>query len=177
MIDRSTRLLAVMALGLILISVVQGRKAHQVVTDKAQAQANVTESVNRWKQDYLALGDSVRRWGQDYRNQESVPDLMTLIALVRLGEYGLTVNTDAVTINKIEPVTQGSMQIGLTKVCLASSSMGAALEVQAPSYQALFKGFKQLAKRPDISIDTISIKGDRPVPVASFGDFCVLLSK
>ena len=177
MTNKSTKILSVMAIGLVLLSAVQGMRAHRVMADKALAQANITESVHRWKQNYLALGDAVKRWGSDYRNQESVPDLMTLIAHIRLSDYGLTVKTDAVILNKIIPVTHGEMQIGLTKVCLATNSHGAALEVQAPTYQALFAGIKQLAKRPDISIEILSIKGDKTVPVASLGDFCVLLSK
>lgn len=175
MINKSTKLLAILALGLIAISAIQGTKAHRVMTDKAIAQDNVTESIHRWKQNYMALGESVKRWGRDYHNQDSVPDLMTLIALLRLDEYGLIANTDNVIINKIEPLIQNGVQIGLTKVCLTSSNN--AFEIQASSYQNLFNGVKQLAQRPDIYIDSISVKGDKFIPVAQLGDFCVLLSK
>ena len=176
MINTSTKLLVIMALGLAAISATQGIKVSRLMNEKATAQHNVTESVNRWKTNYLALGDSIKRWNTDYRTQESVPDLMTLIAIVRLSDYGLATDTDKIILNKIEPIAQNGSQIGLTKVCLATSSNGAALQVQAASYKALFKGIKQLANRPDLYADAITIKGDKPTPIAHLGEFCVLLS-
>ena len=176
MINKATKLLAIMALGLAVISATQGMKVHRLMNEKATAQNNVTESVNRWKSNYLALGDSIKRWNKDYRTQDSVPDLMTLIAIVRLGDYGLSTDTDRIILNKIEPITQNGASIGLTKVCLATTSNGSALEVKAPSYKALFRGVKQLAHRPDIYADAIAIKGDKSTPVANLGEFCVLLS-
>ena len=175
MINKSTKLLVALALGLAIISGIQGMKASRIMNEKALAQDNVTESVNRWKQNYLALGESIKRWGSDYRNQESVPDLMALIAIVNLGSYGLSTDADLLILNKIEPVTQNGMPIGLTKVCLATSSNGAALEVKAPTYRDLFQGIKKLSNRPDIFVDAITIKGDKPNPVANLGEFCVLL--
>lgn len=165
-----------MALGLALISTAQGIKVHRVMSEKALAQHNVTESVNRWKQNYLALGESIKRWEKDYRTQASVPDLMTLISIIRLNDYGLSTNTDRIILEKIEPVVQNGMQIGLTKVCLATSSNGANLEVQASSYKELFKGINQLVNRRDIFVDSIAIKGDKSKPVANLGEFCILLT-
>lgn len=179
MINASTKVLVAMALGFVVLSTTQGFKAYRVLVDKAQAQTEVTESVHRWRQNYMALGESVKRWEHDYRRQDSVPDLMSLFAVINMGDFGLIVNTDSMILNKIEPATQNGMPIGLTKVCLASSGSGdaSALEVQAPNYQALFSGIKRLSQRDDIFIGTISIKGDKPVPVAELGEFCVLLSK
>lgn len=165
-----------MVLLLALVSSVQGLKAYRVMSEKAQAQANVTESVHRWKQNYLSLGASVKRWNNDYRSQDSIPDLMTLISVINFQEYGLMANSNTMFVNKIDPIIQGGAPIGLTKVCLASSNTGSALEVQAPSYQVLLNGIKRLAQRSDIHIETISIKGDKPIPVVHFGDFCALLS-
>lgn len=176
MINKSTKLLVIMALGLAAISVFQGMKVHRLMNAKATAQINVTESVNRWKNNYLALGESINRWNKDYRTQESVPDLMTLIKTVRLSEYGLNTNADKIILNKIDPIIQNGMQIGLTKVCLATSSNNSALEVQAPSYKALLQGIKKLVDRPDIFADAITIKGDKSTPIANLGEFCVLLS-
>lgn len=176
MINQSTKLLVGLALGLAAISTMQGIKVHRVMTEKAMAQHNVTESVNRWKQNYLALGESIKRWGKDYRTQESVPDLMTLISIIRLNDYGLTANTDRIILERINPVIQNGAPIGLAKVCLATSNNIGSLEIQAPSYRELFKGIKELTNRADIFVDSISIKGDKPNPVANLGDFCVLLT-
>lgn len=177
--NASTKVIIAMALGFTVISATQGLKSHRILAAKTQAQADVTESVNRWKLNYEALGESVKRWERNYLRQENVQDMMSLFAVVNLGEYGVAANTDAIILNKIEPVVQNGMPIGLTRICLSSNGSGdaSALEIQAPNYQALFAGIKRLAQRPDISIGTISIKGDKALPVANLGDFCVLLSK
>jgi len=179
MINASIKLLAALALGFTVVSATQGLKAHRILTAKATAQDEVTESVHRWKQNYMALGESVKRWDRDYRQQDSVQDLMSLFAVINLNEYGISANTDAMILNKIDQVTQNGMQIGLTRICLSSTGSGdsSALEVRAPTYQALFDGLKRLSKRPDIYIGTISIKGDKAFAIANLGDFCVLLSK
>lgn len=179
MINASTKVLIAMALGFTAISATQGIKAYKILVAKAMAQEDVTESVHRWKQNYMALGESVRRWERDYRRQDTVQDLMSLYAAVSLGGYGLSSDTDAMILYKVAPVAQNGMPIGLTRVCLASNGSGdaSALEVQAPNYQELFGGIKRLAQRPDISIGTITIKGDKKVPAANLGDFCVLLRK
>lgn len=176
MINKSTKWMYLMVCGLAALCAIQGMKAHNVMTEKARLQADVTESVDRWKQNYKALGDSVIRWGKDYTRQAEVDDLMTLVGLVRFGEYGLNINADNLSIFKIVPVTQADAQIGLTKVCLATNGEGT-MNVTASSYQSLFKGVNQLAQRPDIHIEKISVRGDMAVPMASLGEFCVLLSK
>lgn len=175
----SFKALVVMALFFMLITGIQGIKAHRVMMVKTQSQVEVTENILRWRQNYKALEESVKKWEKNYRRQESVPDLMSLFSIVNLGEYGLSANTDAMILNKVEPVVQNGMPIGLTKICLASSGSGdaSALEVQATNYQALFTGIMQLAQRLDISIGTITIKSDKVIPMANLGDFCVLLSK
>lgn len=179
MINQSSKTFVVMALALILIAAVQGNKAYRTMINKAQAQADVTESVKRWKQNYMALGKSSKRWEHDYRHQGSVPHLLALFAIINLDEYGISTNTDAMILNKVEPVAQNGMPIGLTKVCFTTNGGGdaSALEVHASSYQMLLGGIKRLAQRPDIHIGTISIKGDKSIPVANLGDFCILLSK
>jgi hypothetical protein len=158
---------------------VQGNLAYVALANKAQAQEGVTESVQRWKQSYLALGDSVKKWGASYRREDSVQDLVSLFAVVNLEQYGLQVNTDSLLLNKVEPETRNGMAIGLTKICLASagSAEGGSLEVSAPNYQALFAGLKRLSSRKDIFISTITVRGAKLTPVANLGDFCVLMRK
>ena len=158
---------------------VQGVKAHRTLAEKAAAQESVTESVQRWKQSYLALADTMKRWESSYRREDSIQDLVSLYSAVGLAEYGLRADIDNLILNKVEPVTQNDVAIGLTRICLASagSGDGASLEVQAPNYQTLFTGLQQLSRRQDIVIGTIAVKGDKAAPVANLGDFCVLLRK
>lgn len=167
------------ALGLSAVLGIQGSGAYQVLGAKAQAQKAVTESVQLWKQSYLALGNAVKQWTADYRREDSVQDLISLYAVVNLEQYGLQMNTDALALNKVEPVTKNGMAIGLTKICIASVGSGesAALEVKAPNYQTLFSGLKSLSDRKDIHISTITVKGAKASPVAHLGDFCVLMRR
>jgi len=173
------RLPLVLALGFAAVLIMQATKAHRILNERAQSQAAVTESVQRWKQSYMALADTAKKWESSYRREESIQDLVSLYEAVGLTEYGLRADTDSVMLQKVDPVTQNGMPIGLTKFCLASaaSSESMGLQVQALNYQALFAGIKRLAKRPDIYIGTITVRGDKELPVANLGEFCVLLRK
>lgn len=156
----------------------QGIKANRILADKAQRQAAVTEAVERWSQNYLALSDSADRWKAAYRSESEVGDLLALLTVLNLTDYHLSASADGLMLNKIEPVAEGGMSIGLTRACLASTGVsGAAVEVSATDYHILFLGIRRLAERPDIQIGTISVRGDKPFPVAALGDLCVLLSK
>lgn len=176
---KSGALLPMVALAFSAALVIQGSKAHRTLTQKSVVQDSVTESVQRWKQSYLALGDAVKEWGSRYRREDSVQDLVSLYSIVNVEQYGLQMNTDALLLNKVEAVTRNDMAIGLTRICLASAGSGnsSALEVTAPNYQALFSGIKSLANRKDLQISTITVKGAKATPVAHLGDFCVLMRK
>lgn len=178
-IRKTGKMPLMIALAFAAVLGIQGNKAYRALADKAAAQDAVTESVQRWKQSYLALGDAVKQWGASYRPEDSVQDLVSLYSVVNLEKYGLQMNTDSLVLNKVEPETRNGMAIGLTKICLASagSGDGAALEVSAPNYQALFAGIKSLASRKDIYISTITVRGAKASPVANLGDFCVLMRK
>ena len=179
MISRSNKALLLMAIAFAAVLCVHGVKAYRILGEKTLAQQAVTESVRKWKENYLALGTSVQRWVHDYRREDSVQDLMSLFAVVNLADYGLFTNADTIILNKIEPVIQGGRPIGLTRICLTSTRAGeaGALQVEAANYQALFAGIKRLAQRPDIHIGTIGIRGDKPTPLGYLGEFCVQLSK
>ncbi|MCX7173833.1 MAG: hypothetical protein D4S02_05995 [Rhodocyclaceae bacterium] len=178
-IRQATRIPLFFACTFFMVFAVQGIKAYNILKEKAAAQAAVTESVERWKQSYMALSDTVKKWDSNYRKDSTIQDLLSLYTLVGLADYGLIADTDGVVVHRIEQVTVNGVALGLTRICLASSSgseMGA-LQVQGGNYQTLFAGLKRLAARPDIHIGTINIKGDRSFPVASLGDFCVLLRR
>lgn len=167
------------AIGVVVVMGLQGVNAYRTLTEKASAQEAVTESVQRWKQSYMAVADSVKHWEANYRRDDTVQDLVSLFSIIDLGAYGLRADTDKLILNKVDPVAQNGMHIGLTKVCLATAGgvESAGLDVQADNYTALFAGLKRLAQRPDIYINTITVKGDKAVPLASLGDFCVLLRR
>lgn len=156
----------------------QGVKSFRTLTEKALAQEAATDSVLQWKQGYVAFADTVKKWNASFRSEDSVQDLISLYGVVGLGSYGLHADSDTLLLNKVTPVSQGGIAIGLTQFCISSSSRpDGSLVVEAANYHALFAGLRQLSQRSDISIGSISIKGDKPTPVASLGDFCVLLRK
>ena len=160
---------------LVAISGYQGYKATKILEEKASLQTTVTEGIYQWKKSYAALGASAKKWDATYTSQTLVPDMLALIERLRLNEYNLNVNTNKIFVSKIESIAQTGVQIGLVKVCLASSNRGDALEVEAANYQTLFSGVEKVAKRLDISIESIEIQGDKKIPIASLNDFCVLL--
>jgi hypothetical protein len=156
----------------------QGVKSFRALAEKALAQEAVTESVMQWKQGYMAFADTVKKWDGSFRSEDSVQDLISLYSVVGLSSYGLRADSDTLLLNKVAPVAQGGIAIGLTQFCIASASRPeGALDVEAANYQALFAGLRRLSQRPDVSIGSISIKGDKTTPVASLGEFCVLLRK
>lgn len=167
------------AFGVSVVMLLQGVKAYTTLTEKARSQEEVTEGVFRWKQSYMALADTVKKWEKNYRSENSVQDIFSIISLVSLSEYGLSAGTDDLVLTKVDPVVHNGFPVGLTKVCLASAKGGdsSGLKVQAPTYESLFPAIKRLSRRPDVYIGTISIKGDSGGPIATLGDFCILLRR
>jgi hypothetical protein len=168
-----------LAISFSIIAGVQGLKAYRTLTEKAAAQERATESIDRWKKSYMALAGTMKRWESSYRPESSIQDLMSLYNVVGFGGYGLQVDVDTLILNKVEPVTQNGIPIGLTCIYLVSVGGGdsSGLEVRSSSYQKLFMGLKQLSERPDIYIGMITVKSDNGTPVAKLSDFCVLLRR
>ena len=154
----------------------EGVRGYQVMSAKASQQEEVTETMQRFKSSFMALADSRSKWDKSYHRESSVQDIVSLFALVELEKYGLTTDADSLVLSKVEQVTGSNAPIGLTKICISSGSMDSfALVVQAPNYQNLMTGIGQLAKRPDIYLGNIDVKGDKQIPIAKLGDFCLLL--
>ena len=179
MTSATSRLWWLIALAFAAILATGGIKGYRILSNKAGEQETVTESVIRWKQNYLALAESIKRWDASYRREESIPDMLSLIAVVNFGAYGLASDPDTIMIQKIDQVRRGNAPIGLSSVCLASAGAPgtSALELNAPSYAALFEGVQRLARRADISIGSIAIRVEKGTPIGSLGDFCVLLGR
>lgn len=176
------RLAVVLALVFSVVLAHRGLQSYRLFQQKAQAQVAVTESVERWRESYMALGDSVKKWEKNYQKDESVEDLVSLVAGIELERFGLAINTDLLSVNKIDSVMHKGMDLGLTRICLATtgaggSAVGDGVEVTAADYRTLLGGIKDLSKRPDIYIGNITLKGDKQVASAVLGEFCVLLRR
>lgn len=165
----------VLSVALAAVCLLKGNEALSVLTEKAKAQAVVTDSVERWKQQYLALGDTAKQWDEAFKPESSVQDMLTLLSLVRLNEYGLMTDIDKTALAKYEPVAHNGSPVGLMRICLMTFGTNGGLEVSSGSYQRLFDGIDQLAKRRDIDIGNINVVGNKERPVAVLGDFCVIL--
>lgn len=166
----------IVALFIAGILIMEAFFGHQILVRKATDQDVVSESLQRWKTSYMALADSRLQWDKNYRRESSVQDTASLFAYLGLANYGLTSDPDNIILTKVEQVTSNSAAIGLTKICMANGTGdGGALVVEASNYQTLLLGVEKLAKRPDIFLGNISVQGDKLVPIAKLGDFCILL--
>lgn len=155
----------------------RGDEAREILLNKSRAQDSVTESVDRWKTDYMALQSAVKQWESNYRPESQIQDQLTLLRAINIEQYGLSYDPDKVTLEAPENLKYEGQPIGLFKVCIASGLNSRALEVTAPSYAELFKGVKALAARPDLYVGIINIKGDKVSPTAYLQHFCILLRK
>jgi hypothetical protein len=157
--------------------VLQGLRAGSILDEKIKAQVAEMETVVRWRQSYRALIVPFQRWEKVFRKQDTIPDIVGLVAHVGLEKYGLQTDSDNVVISHVDPqIVYSGEKIGLAKICLAtgSSSNGGFL-VAAENYELLMQGIKHLAKRNDILIGNISLEENKAFPIAKLGDFCILL--
>lgn len=155
---------------------IQGTVANKALRAKVLEQTEQTETVVRWKQSYKALAATREKWNHSFQRSESIQDLVGLASHLGLERYGLQTDRDNLHLLKIERVQQNNLPIGLTRFCLATGSgNGNDFLVAAENYEKLLLGVEKLAKRPDISLGTIALEGDRAFPIAKLGEFCVLL--
>lgn len=166
-------------LGVFLVLAHQANGAWAIFKDKVQAQQNVTEGVYRWTDSYNALQKSIEQWGKTYTKEGTLQDLRGLLEMANFEGSRLSVKTDDVTVVAVDGVRHNEVPIGLTRVCLATmvGGDGKSLKVSAPDYRTLFSGIKSMTDRADIDIGSIVIQGDKGMPSASLGNFCILLSR
>lgn len=155
------------------VLVAGGLNGHALLAARAKEQSDVTESVIRWKRSYRALAGTQEQWEKVYKPASRVQDMLAIVTLLDLSSYGLRANMDALVLRTDTQVTSKNVDIGLTKLCLATG--GEYFIVEADSYDALLKGVDRLSHRADIFLDNTSILGDKDVPQAKFGDLCVFL--
>lgn len=164
----------------IVIAVLLGAMGYQgfaVLRQKAQQQSDATEVIRRWKQSYRALASSTGMWSKRYTDLGGYKDLLDLYRGLGLERYNLVSDPDALAITRLETVQYNGADLGLVRVCLASSGAAsdAGFTVNAASYQDLLGGVTRLAQRPDVEIAGIGVKGADETPTASLTGFCVLV--
>ncbi|WP_137922307.1 hypothetical protein [Hydrogenophaga sp. 2FB] len=166
-------------IGVFVVLAFSAHGAWNVMQEKVRAQNNVTESVDRWTVSFAALNSSIEQWNKTFTKETSLQDLRGLLELANLEKSGLSIQADDIGVSAVEPVRHNNLNIGLTRMCLSSQGVadGKSLEVSAADYRTLFAGVKHLTDRADISIKNIVIRGDKKLPTATLGDFCVLLSR
>lgn len=170
--ETRTLLMPLLALALAVVLLNFGYRSYQTLAAKTREQNVITEAVVRWKHSYLALAGTQERWSHAYRAGSTIPDMLSLVAMLNLPAYGLTAGTDTLVIKSADPVKVNQVELGLTKLCLSNSASYFAVE--SSSYEALLQGLDQLARRPDIQIDDVSIVGDKAAPQAKLGQLCLL---
>lgn len=171
------RVITVASIAFAAILGYQGFTAFGTLRNKATAQEDSTEALQRWQQSYLALSDSQKQWSSQYPSSGAVEDLYSLLQLVSLQRYSLRTDPDTVSLTRVEPVQGNGLNLGLVRYCLSSQGAAdnGALRVEASSYTELLAGLRKLASVPYVYIGTIGIQGDKPQPAAILGDFCLQL--
>lgn len=155
-----------------------GTAAYDLLIAKARAQEAVTEQVEKWTAMYRALIPIQTKWESLYRSESEAQDLLTVIRMLNLGQYGLSSNVDQIVLTKAEAVKVKQTDIGLTRLCLGTAlGTGSALEVTGPSYAKLLEGIGALGARADITMDGMAVIGDRTFPTAYLRGFCLLVRR
>ncbi|MQA40762.1 hypothetical protein [Rugamonas aquatica] len=165
-------LLTLLSLSLALVLTQAGLKGYATLAAKAKEQNAITDSVVRWKHSYLALAGTQERWGKTYRAASTIPDMLSLVALMDLPAYGLRASTDTLVLKTAEQLKANNIELGLTKLCLGTAAEH--FVVEAGSYDALLRGLDKLAHRADVVVDNVSIVGEKEVPQAKLGELCLL---
>lgn len=154
-----------------------GWKLHAVFISKANAQLEVVESLNRWSQQYLAMEDVKKNWESNFEPESKVKHISGLYDLIGFMKYGLQNDKDSISLSGLSQVmqqTQKDMPLGLTKICMTNGSLDStAVIVGADNYSQLLNGIEKIANRKDIIIDNVTIQGDKNVPIARLGGFCI----
>lgn len=162
-----------LAIGLAAVLGMAGVKAHKTLSDKAVAQANVTDGVLRYQSSYQALQESTKRWDESYQSVGRVTDLVSLTKILQLEKYGLNADADKIQLAKVDPVSQNGSPLGMTKICLTNRG-NADFVVTAADFNALFNGIRQLASRLDVHMEMFSFSGEKEA-AARITDFCILV--
>lgn len=148
-----------------------GVLGYRQLADKAHQQSSISSSVARWKHSYLALAGTQERWEKSFQSVEQLPDLLSVARLLRLADYGLHANSDALELKSAEPVQSNGIALGLNKLCLGTG--GDSFVIEAANYETLFSGLEKLAQRHDLLVDNVRIVGEKSVAQARIGLMCL----
>lgn len=138
-------------------------------------QTAANERLSDWKSQYEPLIPVNDRWKKEFVSEGQAKDLLRLYKLANIEQHGLSADVDLVKQSLSIPVLVNGMEVGLTKLCLATE--GSSLVVRAPSIKSLRLGLHQLSQRSDISLGSLSLSFDDETGLgtASINPFCVLV--
>lgn len=163
----------IFAIGISVVLGVAGIKGMKTLEATAKAQSNVTEGILNYQSSYQALAESMKRWDSNYRSAVEINDLASIANILSLSQYGLNHVADKIMLSSVDPVTQNGASLGMTKICLSNSG-NTDFNVTAPDFSTLFGGVKKLANRPDVTIGSFVISGEKE-PMAKLNNFCLLI--
>lgn len=168
--------IVVFSFGVALVLFSQGYKARDILIKKSIAQNQVTKTVTEWKKNYLSLSGSIEKWNESYVHASKINDLFSLIKALNIERHGLEIEIDKITLSKAEVVTHAGVNLGLMKACLINVGQGSSFSVKAENYTRLLNGIETLTKRPDISVDSMTLGSDQKKhPAANLQNFCIYL--
>lgn len=128
-----------------------------------------------WRDAYKALLPINEKWNSSFASESDASDLLKLYRIANISQHGLSSDVDQVRQISSEPVQVNGMQIGVAKVCIATS--GEVMRVSAPTMTSLRSGLVSLSRRKDISLGTVEVGVDSEsgAAIGKIKPFCVLV--
>lgn len=159
------------ALTILGIAVSGGYEGYRTMSDKAQAQTQAVADFQQWKREYTQLLPVEQAWNAKFKSAEVIKDLYSLYSL--LGASPAT-NPDTLVVDKIERLTQDSIDLHAQRVCLASST-ASGVDFEEKSFDTLAKGLEALAARPDVQMGSVTFFYDKDKAHAVVKKLCILI--
>ncbi len=169
------KIVTIMSLGIAATFLIMTPDAWSVLKKIEMRQIAANEKLIEWKQAYSALLPVNALWEAAYTSERDATDLLKLSRYADIEKHGLAVNIDLIKQTASSPVTVNGIDIGLQRLCLATT--GESLELSAPTITDLRSGLRSLSKRRDISMGSIEITSASTPSVvqAKIKPFCVLV--
>ncbi|WP_207002639.1 hypothetical protein [Trinickia mobilis] len=143
---------------------------HQKVVDQQSAETKLKD----WQDKYHALRPVETAWRQTFPAAADIKDLYSIIQLLDVQQYGLTMPTQAFTMSGIRPVEYAGQKLGIYRVCVQNGGASQGLVLHANDYPTLVNAIKRLAGRSDITFTSISVR-DGDAPTMTLANTCLLL--
>lgn len=172
MLPKQTSFMSLMiGVVVILFLGLSGWKTSSAMLAKATEQKKTLEDFRQWRSTYEALIPVQKQWSQSFKAAADARDLLSLHSLIG---SSLRTDMDRLVVEKIDRVKAEELELGLSRVCLASSGESG-MSFQSDSFSTLVAGLKVLAARNDIEMGTVKVLEQRAKPTALVQGFCLLL--